>query len=123
MNVYRCINKYKDDAHDNRKKGVHEIVDEFFCVCSHLGEDAEGFSAALVFKVLVGELHRMLKPIGKDLGPEFLDHHVGKIILHVLGNPAHHGRAHRHQQQGDGGRKKGVPAKGGTIFLLDIDVL
>ena len=123
MHVYRGINKDKNHAYDNGKQCVNKIVDEFFRVGPHLGEDAEGFSAALVFKFLVGECHGMLKPIRKNFCAKFLDHHIGKIILHVLGNPAHHGGTHRHQQKCQRSREKIIPAEIATVFLLDVDVL
>src|SRR6516162_3679625 len=92
-----CINKNKDNSYDDTKKDIDKIIDEFFSVDSYFLQNSQCFSAALIFKLLIGKFHGMLQSICKNLGTEFLDHHVHKIILEILRNPAHHGNTNRKQ--------------------------
>src|SRR5450755_2440614 len=101
MNINRGISKYKDDTDDNTKKQVDKIVDKFFSIRPNFLQYTQGFSASLIFEVLIRQFHGMLQTICKYFCPEFLYHHIHKIILEIFSDPAHHGYGYRKQQQVD----------------------
>lgn len=112
------IQGHKNDAHDDGEQYIDEGGNELLRVGAHLLKDAEGFAAALVFKLLIRQFHGVLQTIGEDGGPEFLGDEVEEIILKCFGDSAHHG--HRNgtdEQPHEAVNKDGFPGLVGDVFV------
>ena len=90
---------YESDAYYYRKKYIHKIRHEPFRIRSYFLQNAEGFTAALIFKFLVRKFHSVLKPLGKHLSAKFLNNNIQKIILKIFGYTANHSNTYGGKQQ------------------------
>lgn len=118
------IQGHKNDAHDDGEQHIDEGGNELLRVGAYLLEDAQGFAAALVFKLLIRQFHGVLQPIGKDGGSEFLGDEVEEIILKCLCDAADHG--HRNgtdEQPHEAVNKDGFPGLVGDVLVDEQEAL
>src|SRR5687767_1385548 len=94
-----CKNGYKHDSDNYCEKNIYEVVDKPFSICANFLQNAQRFTAALVFKFLVRQFHSMLQSIGKHLSAKFLYDHIQEVVLEVFSDSAHHGYANGCSEQ------------------------
>src|SRR5438045_3221679 len=90
MDKYSSIDKNENNADNDTEQDVDKIDHEFFNVGAYFSKDRQCLTAALIFKLLIRQFHRMLESVGENFGAEFLDDNLQEIVLEILGDPADH---------------------------------
>ncbi|MND01724.1 hypothetical protein D3C83_208300 [compost metagenome] len=60
MNKNCSIYEHKQYPHEYTKKDIDKVDHEFLYIRSYFGKHRESFAAALIFELMIGELHGML---------------------------------------------------------------